>query len=541
MSQAGLIGQPGDASPENATEDLPQERPFHWPVGSTPADRASPELPPGWSASVGFGTAYEPLPGRPAIHPGVDLNLRSGGDSDFDAPVHAAADGIVTASGSYRIWGNIVVIGHSLPEGGTAWSQYAHLNQRLVAAGQLVRRGDLIGTVGKGDENRFSAHLHFEIRVQDLRPAHWPGLDPVAVRRGYRDPVQVIRDGRSALDAPASADQPRSATSSTATADAAAAGGRWGRTSPAQPGRAQALAAGSRSGVWSPPAASGPRPPVGKGIFVERLWEIDRGDPAAVARRARAMGLRFVVLRLAHDDQPWAVNFTPDRCAATLRELRRAELDVWGWGTLTDALPAATAALVADRCRQFDLTGWVVEPAPGCPPAAIEAFLDAWRSTTRAIRLALLADSPAPPAAHEPDAALVPAEDDIADPGIDKLADACDAVMPRVTQVGALGLAVAGAVGYGRPIVPVLDLRFAGDAQAGMLFLDLARSADRPGAAVMTWDSCQLTPAGRDALRALALFGWQPDAAPGEPPQLGRSQQPAPAASAAFPSLDSLT
>jgi murein DD-endopeptidase MepM/ murein hydrolase activator NlpD len=521
VRQAGFAGPPSDVAPENAAEGIPQERPFHWPIGATPADRATRELPAGWSISVGFAAAYEPLPGRPAIHPGIDLNLRSGGDSDFDAPVYAAADGVVTASGGYRVWGNIVMIAHALPEGETVWTQYAHLNQRHVAAGQIVRRGDRIGTIGKGEASRFSAHLHFEIRVQDLRPAHWPGLEPVAVRRDYRDPILVIRDGRLALASPPTVDRAQALPTPSSAAGASTTRGRWSPTPPARPGPAAVLGVGSRSSLWSPPAPTGPRPPLGKGVFVERLWEIDRGQPAGIARRARAMGLRFVVLRLAQGDQPWAVNFTPERSAAALRDLRAADLDVWGWGTLTGASPQAEAALVSAHCRELDLAGWVVEPAPSCSSTAIDGFLDSWRASGLAVRMALLTGDPAPSAAGGTLGEQAQAGGERTDPppaGLARLAGACDAVMPRVSQVGAMGLAVAGAVGFGRPIIPVLDLRYAEIAQAGMLFLDLARSGGRPGAAVMTWDSCQLSPAGRDALRALALFGWQPGAAAEAPP-----------------------
>ncbi|RIL11639.1 hypothetical protein DCC79_04240, partial [bacterium] len=243
-------------------------RPFHWPVGPTPEARADPALPDAWYVANPFGRVYEPRPRRAAVHPGLDLNLRSGGDSDLDAPVHACGDGIVTASGSYAVWGNIVLVEHTLPDGRKLWSQYAHLNRRTVAAGQAVARGQPIGTVGKGERGRFTAHLHFEIRIAELPAPHWPGLQPETVRRAYADPAMVIAKGLPAIDAvlaPPPGPDARSAATDT----------------PAPtPWRASTWPGAPCGGV---PAT---RHPVGKGVLALRTLEVDGGDPAVVARRA---------------------------------------------------------------------------------------------------------------------------------------------------------------------------------------------------------------------------------------------------------------
>ena len=84
----------------------------------------------------------------------------------------------VVTSRAFPIWGNVVLIEHRLPSGQTVWSQYAHLRQRLVSKGDVVRRGTRIGTIGKGDAGRHPAHLHFEIRLKKL----------AASKRGWQRP-----------------------------------------------------------------------------------------------------------------------------------------------------------------------------------------------------------------------------------------------------------------------------------------------------------------------------------------------------------------
>lgn len=200
--------------------------PFDWPVG-TPAERSSPGLSRRWYQAVGFNEAYA-LPGRRrAVHTGLDLNLRSGGDSDLGEPVYAAADGIVTASGAWPVWGNIVLIRHDLPTGQPLWTQYAHLRQRLVRTGDVVRRGQQIGTIGKGQGNRFAAHLHFEVRRRKVAPSFWPGMDHAEVERSYLDPAELIARSPS-LPAAMALEVPTGETRSWASTAAAANEGSEG-------------------------------------------------------------------------------------------------------------------------------------------------------------------------------------------------------------------------------------------------------------------------------------------------------------------------
>jgi murein DD-endopeptidase MepM/ murein hydrolase activator NlpD len=134
------------------------------------------------------------------LHPGIDINGNGTGDSDLGDPVYAIANGTVVFSGigAGSSWGNIIMIEHILPDGSKIWSQYAHLQSRNVNSG-IVNKGDKIGTIGKGYNNIFFAHLHFEIRTKFLGADYWPasyGWPESQVKEYYANPIEYINNHR---------------------------------------------------------------------------------------------------------------------------------------------------------------------------------------------------------------------------------------------------------------------------------------------------------------------------------------------------------
>ena len=115
-----------------------------------------------------------------SYHPGEDWNIPGAGNGDWGEPVYAIANGEVVFSGWNTALGNVVLIKHAISATDFVWSQYAHLDERYVGRGELVRRRDQIGTVGRGPNNTFAAHLHFEIRKADLPANAWPRTNGVA-------------------------------------------------------------------------------------------------------------------------------------------------------------------------------------------------------------------------------------------------------------------------------------------------------------------------------------------------------------------------
>ena len=192
VGQPALFALPAQAA---AREDAPTVDAFDFPVGP----RGLPEPPPGFHTAVVLADpAYHADPRfKSAWHTGEDWNGPGACDEDLGTPVYAAANGVVTASGYYApAWGRIILIQHTLPGGAKAWTQYAHLKERLVSVGAVVTRGQQIGSMGKGaNDNTFCAHLHFVVRSSDQQPDIWfPYVrDRNWVLANYLAPSQFVR------------------------------------------------------------------------------------------------------------------------------------------------------------------------------------------------------------------------------------------------------------------------------------------------------------------------------------------------------------
>jgi murein DD-endopeptidase MepM/ murein hydrolase activator NlpD len=104
-----------------------------------------------------YGMRLHPILGICRMHDGIDLTAPTG------TPVYATGAGKVVRvdhNRSRRGYGNLVVIDHGID--GLS-SRYAHLNSIKVRKGQVVERGDQIGTVGNTGLST-GPHLHYEIR-----------------------------------------------------------------------------------------------------------------------------------------------------------------------------------------------------------------------------------------------------------------------------------------------------------------------------------------------------------------------------------------
>lgn len=110
-----------------------------------------------------FGPRVHPVLGTVRLHAGLDFGAA------HDTPIRAAADGVVASAAVRGGYGNAVIIDH----GDSLATLYAHQSRMLVAEGQRVRRGQVIGAVGSTGMST-GPHLHFEVRL-----AGTP-VDPVA-------------------------------------------------------------------------------------------------------------------------------------------------------------------------------------------------------------------------------------------------------------------------------------------------------------------------------------------------------------------------
>ncbi len=87
----------------------------------------------------------------------------------------APGDGVISFAGEKRLWENTIVIDHKYE----VLTQFCHLNSILVKKGDVVKRGDIIETVGSTGRST-GPHLHYQIWV-DEEPA-----DPMLFISDYR-------------------------------------------------------------------------------------------------------------------------------------------------------------------------------------------------------------------------------------------------------------------------------------------------------------------------------------------------------------------
>ena len=106
------------------------------------------------STSSGYGLRTHPVLGGTRAHNGIDLAAPTG------TPVYATADGVVGKADWFSSYGLFVSIGH----GADLETRYAHMSRLAVAAGERVKKGDVIGYVGSTGRST-GPHLHYEVRV----------------------------------------------------------------------------------------------------------------------------------------------------------------------------------------------------------------------------------------------------------------------------------------------------------------------------------------------------------------------------------------
>lgn len=127
--------------------------PFAQPTVSVPS-----RMPlEGASLTSGYGMRTHPVLGGRRQHAGIDLAAPTG------TPVYATGDGIVGRADWYSSYGLYVAIEH----GASMQTRYAHLSRLAVAAGDSVKKGDLIGYVGSTGRST-GPHLHYEVRIDGV-------------------------------------------------------------------------------------------------------------------------------------------------------------------------------------------------------------------------------------------------------------------------------------------------------------------------------------------------------------------------------------
>lgn len=131
-------------------------------LNSTPSIR-----PSNAPISSGFGYRLDPMGRRTSKkHNGVDFAGKP------DSPIFVTADGVVRHAGWVPSFGQAILVDH-----GFGYSTlYAHTTGTRVKAGDVVKRGDKIATMGSSGRST-GTHLHYEV---------WKDGQPVNPRNYFK-------------------------------------------------------------------------------------------------------------------------------------------------------------------------------------------------------------------------------------------------------------------------------------------------------------------------------------------------------------------
>jgi murein DD-endopeptidase MepM/ murein hydrolase activator NlpD len=138
----------------------------------------------------GFGWRVHPIYKVRKFHDGFDFTAPKGTD------IYATGDGkIIEIDYSRRGYGNKIVIDH----GYGYKTLYAHLNEFKVKKGQMVKRGEIIGTVGNTGLST-GPHLHYEViyKGTKINPVNFFHNDLSADE--YEKVLKMAEQANQALD-----------------------------------------------------------------------------------------------------------------------------------------------------------------------------------------------------------------------------------------------------------------------------------------------------------------------------------------------------
>ena len=133
----------------------------------------------------GYGRRTDPIYGDIRFHSGMDFPAERGTE------IYATGDGIVRYVAWKQGYGNCIIIDH----GYDYETLYGHIDKYKVRAGQHVKRGEVIATVGNTGKS-IAPHVHYEVFYkgkhvnpdkyffQDLTPEDYDRMIQIANNQG---------------------------------------------------------------------------------------------------------------------------------------------------------------------------------------------------------------------------------------------------------------------------------------------------------------------------------------------------------------------
>ncbi len=132
-----------------------------------------------------FGYRYHPIQHKRIFHEGVDFATGKVGPE-----IYCTGDGVVEKiKYNFFGYGNEVVIDH----GFGYKTRYAHMQKITVNRGDVLKRGQLIGTVGNTGAST-GPHLHYEVIYRGKQVDPMPFMDLTMGADEYEAMIQTIRN-----------------------------------------------------------------------------------------------------------------------------------------------------------------------------------------------------------------------------------------------------------------------------------------------------------------------------------------------------------
>jgi murein DD-endopeptidase MepM/ murein hydrolase activator NlpD len=159
-----------------------------------------------WYVARGYGELVD----GSWYHEGVDINLKTGGDTDDGYPLYAMANGRIVYYHRYTHstsgYGRHLIYRTDDP---VRWIHYAHCQDvDFLNSAVDIREGQMIARIGKS--GTLLAHLHLAIYTKDPSPNIDRWARTVSeLNEWWEDPIPFIEQWMSPLPSPAITDTTR--------------------------------------------------------------------------------------------------------------------------------------------------------------------------------------------------------------------------------------------------------------------------------------------------------------------------------------------
>lgn len=101
----------------------------------------------------------------------------------------------------------------------------------------------------------------------------------------------------------------------------------------------------------------------GKGFFIWKIRDCERGNPQEIAAAAEAAGFTHVLVKVADGTYAYNVDAKTrfDQVPAVVEALRARNIQAWGWQYVYGFDPVGEARVAVRRIQQFQLEGFVID------------------------------------------------------------------------------------------------------------------------------------------------------------------------------------